>query len=74
MLWLSFSLFSIGAEYTRILSVPTDKSLKIEVGRTWGLCIESCLRTCIDRNFSFVFWCGELALEFAQAFEIHRVC
>jgi hypothetical protein len=38
MLWWSSSLFSVGAEYTGILSVHTQRT---EVGRTWGLYLEN---------------------------------
>jgi len=41
-----------------VLSVPTDKNLRIEVRRSWGLQLENCLRTYTDMNLFLVFMWG----------------
>jgi len=49
--WWSFSSSSFGAEYARAFKCSHKSVLMIEVGRTWGLYLERCLRRYIDINF-----------------------
>jgi len=49
--WWSVYSSSFGAEYARDLEWSHKPVLMTEVGRTWGLYLESCLRKYIDINF-----------------------